>query len=60
MFYNADCNYIIKVIGEQIIIECFTKQRVKENIRHKTGSIVYKVLATGQLTKLAIIKPYNQ
>ena len=59
MFYNIDCNYIVKVIEKETIIECYTKEQLKKNIRHKTGCIVYKVLATGQLAKFAIIKPYK-
>ena len=59
MFYSVDCNYIVKVIGKDSIIECYTKEQVKENIRHKSGCIVYKVLASGELRKLAVIKPYN-
>ena len=59
--FSVDCNYIVKVIGKDCVIECYTKkQQLKENIRHKTGCIVYKVLSNGELKKLGIIKPYNQ
>ena len=60
MFFNVDCNYIVKVIGKDCVIECYTKQQLKENIRHKTGCIVYKVLSNGELKKIGFIKPYNQ
>ena len=60
MFYSTDCNYVIKVIKKEMIIECFTKEQVKNNIHHDTGCIVYKVLNNGTLEKMAIIKPYKE
>ena len=35
------------------------KEQVKNNIRHSTGCVVYKVLNDGTLEKMAIIKPYK-
>ena len=57
MFYSTDCNYIVKVIGKDSHIECYTKEQLKNNIRHENGCIVYKVLNNGQLEKMAVIKP---
>lgn len=61
MFYSTDCNYIVKVIGNdghiKCYIECYTKEQLKNNIRHDNGCIVYKVLHNGQLEKMSIIKP---
>ena len=60
MFYSTDCNYIVKIIGKDSHIECYTKEQLKSNIRHENGCIVYKVLNNGQLEKMAVIKPYKQ
>lgn len=61
MYYSIDCNYIVKVIGNdshiECYIECYTKEQLKNNIRHDNGCIVYKVLHNGQLEKMAVIKP---
>lgn len=57
MFYSTDCNYIVKIIGKDSHIECYTKEQLKNNIRHENGCIVYKVLNDGQLEKMAVIKP---
>lgn len=57
MFYSTDCNYVIKVAKTDIIIECYTKEQVKRNIRWSTGCIVYKVLKDGTLEEMAKIKP---
>ena len=59
MFYSTDCNYIVKVIGKDKHIECYTKEQLKSNIRHENGCIVYKVLNNGELEKMAVIKPYK-
>ena len=59
MFYSTDCNYVIKVIEKDCVIECYTKEQVKNNIKHSTGCIVYKVLDNGTLERMAIIKPYK-
>lgn len=56
MFYSTDCNFVIKVIGKEQIIECYTKEQVKNNIRHINGCIVYKVLKDGTLERMAVIK----
>ena len=60
MFYSTDCNYIVKIIGKDSHIECYTKEQLKSNIRHENGCIVYKVLNDGQLEKMAVIKPCKQ
>ena len=57
MIYSTDCNFVIKVIGKEQIIECYTKEQVKNNIRHPQGCIVYKVLKDGTVEKMGIIKP---
>ena len=57
MFYSTDCNYIVKIIGKDSHIECYTKEQLKNNIRHENGCIVYKVLNNGQLQKMSVIKP---
>lgn len=59
MFYSTDCNYIIRIIEKNSIIECYTKEQVKNNIKHSTGCVVYKVLKDGNLERMAIIKPYK-
>ena len=59
MFYSTDCNYIVKIIVNYILIECYTKEQLKSNTRHENGCIVYKVLNNGQLEKMAVIKPYK-
>ena len=57
LIYSTDCHYIVKVIGKEQIIECYTKEQLKNNIRHENGCIVYKVHKYGQLEKIGIIKP---
>ena len=32
MFYSTDCNYIVKVIGKDSHIECYTKEQLKEMV----------------------------
>ena len=59
MFYSTDCNYVIKVIERDYVIECYTKEQVKNNIKHSTGCVVYKVLNNGTLERIGIIKPYK-
>ena len=59
MFYSTDCNYIIKVNNELVIIECYTKEQVMANIRHKNGCAVYKVLKDGKNELIGKIIPYN-
>lgn len=53
-----DCNYVIKVIDELCVIECYTKEQVKNNIRHKNGCLVYKVV-NDKLELMAKINPTN-
>ena len=60
MFYSTDCNYIVKIIGKDSYIECYTKEQLKNNIRHENGCIVYKVLNNGHLEKMSVIKPNKQ
>ena len=59
MFYSTDCNYIVRVIQSDVHYECYTKEQVKNNIKHSTGCIVYKVLNNGTLERIGIIKPYK-
>lgn len=59
MFYSTDCNYVIKVAGRDCIVECYTTEQVKRNLRWSTGCIVYKVLKDGSLSEMAKIKPYK-
>lgn len=56
MIYSTDCNFIVKVIGKEQIIECYTKEQVKNNIRHENGCIVYKVSKDGTLERIGVIK----
>lgn len=57
MFYSADCNYIVKVIGKDIHYECYTKEQVKKYIRQPEGTLVYRVNPLGKLELMARIKP---
>lgn len=59
-FYSTDCNYIVKVIKKDIHFECYTKEQVKEHLRHDTGCIVYKVLNDGSLKRIGVVKPYKE
>ena len=49
--------HLVKIIGKNSYIECYTKEQLKNNIRHENGCIVYKVLNNGQLEKMSVIKP---
>ena len=55
MFYSTDCNYIVKIIEKNSYIECYTKEQLKNNIRHENGCIVYKVLNNGKLEKCQLL-----
>ena len=55
MFYSTYCNYIVKIIGKDSHIECYTKEQLKNNIRHENGCIVYKVLNNGKLEKCRLL-----
>ena len=38
-----DCNYSVSPIGENVIIDCFTKEQVLNNIHHPYGCLVYRM-----------------
>lgn len=57
IFYSLDCNYIVKVVGKDEHFECYTKEQVKNCIRHPNGTLVYKIKSDGKLELMAHIKP---
>lgn len=56
-----DCNYTIKIIGKDSVIDCYTKEQLLNNIKHPKGCIVYAMNHnTRKAELLTAIKPYEE
>ena len=56
-----DCEYTVKVVSIPQVIDCYNKEQLLNNIRHKTGCLVYKMNhQTREAELLTYIKPYKE